>query len=312
MRKAVELNSKKAVYGALLANLAIAAVKFAAALMTGSSAMWSEGIHSSVDSGNQILMLLGLWRSRRPPDPDHPFGHGKELYFWNLLVAVLIFGVGGGISAYEGVLHILDPTPIRDASWNYAVLACAFVFEGISLSIGLRAFYGKHGRGRLLTQIVDSKDPTAYTVIAEDVAALSGIVLAAVGIFLSQAFKLPVLDGAASVLIGVLLAAVATFLIRECRGLLVGEGVDRRTAAEIRRIAREDALAESVSSPLTMYVGPENILLTMDVEFRASATAAEVAEAVERMKRRIRKRFPVFGRIYLEAVEPDKKASRHS
>jgi len=306
----VKLSSTKAVYGALLANIAIAVVKFIAAVITGSSAMWSEGIHSSIDTGNQILMLLGIRRSRRPPDPEHPFGHGKEVYFWNLLVAVLIFGVGGGISAYEGILHILHPVMIRDARWNYAVLGFALLFEGISLAIGLRAFYSRHHRGHLLRDIVDSKDPTTYTVIAEDGAAVIGIVLAALGVFLSDALRMPVLDGMASVLIGLLLAAVATFLIRECRGLLVGEGVDRRTAAEVRQIANQDRLAESVSRPLTMYIGPEYVLLTMDVRFRASASAAEVAEATERIKSRIRKRFPFFRRIYLEAAEPQTSAGR--
>ncbi len=306
----METSSKKAVYGALLANIAIAVVKFLAAAITGSSAMWSEGIHSSIDTGNQVLMLLGLRRSRRPPDPQHPFGHGKEVYFWNLLVAVLIFGVGGGISAYEGVLHILHPAMIRDARWNYAVLGFAFVFEGISLWIGLRAFYSRHGRGNLLNDIIDSKDPTTYTVIAEDGAALAGILLAALGVFLSDALRMPVLDGVASVLIGLLLAAVATFLIRECRGLLVGEGVDSQTAAEVRRIAKQDELAESVSRPLTMYIGPEYVLLTLDVRFRASASADEVAESVERIKNSIRKRFPFFRRIYVEAAESLANAGR--
>jgi len=304
----VKHNPKKAVFGALFANVAIAVTKFIAALITGSSAMWSEGIHSSIDTGNQILMLIGLRRSHRPADPDHPFGHGKELYFWNLLVGVLIFGVGGGISAYEGVLHILHPVEIQKPAWNYFVLAFAFVFEGISLSIALRSFFSKHGHHNLLDNIIASKDPTTYTVIAEDLAALIGIVLAASGIFLSQLLRMPVFDGLASVLIGLLLAGVATFLIRECRGLLVGEGVDRRTAERIRTLAQEDPLVESVARPLTMYLGPENVLLTLDVEFRHTASASEVAGAIEDMKAKIQKRFPSIRRIYLEAVEPSKVA----
>lgn len=297
----MEQSSTKAVYGALLANIAIAALKFVVAMITGSSAMWSEGIHSSVDTGNQILMLIGLRRSRRPPDRGHPFGHGKELYFWNLLVAVLIFGVGGGVSAYEGILHILHPVSIQTPQWNYLVLSFAFLFEGISLSIALRAFTSMHGHGNLLNNIIASKDPTAYTVIAEDTAALGGVILAALGIFLSDRFHLPVFDGVASVLIGLLLAAVATFLIREGRGLIVGESVDWRTANEIMRLAREDPLVESVSRPLTMYLGPQEALLTLDVQFRGNASANEVAEAIEKMKARLHRRFPDLKRIYVEA-----------
>lgn len=297
----MEENSTKAVYGALFANIAIAVIKFVVAIATGSSAMWSEGIHSSVDTGNQVLMLIGLRRSRRPSDPEHPFGHGKELYFWNLLVAVLIFGVGGGISAYEGILHILHPVSIQTPRWNYLVLGFAFLFEGLSLSIALRAFTRKHGDGNFIQKIIASKDPTTYTVIAEDTAALGGILLAFAGIFLSDRFNLPVFDGIASVLIGLLLAAVATFLIRECRGLLVGEGVDRATEREIRNLARQDELVDAVSRPLTMYLGPQNALLTLDVQFRGTASAAEVADAIERMKERIRVRFPDLKRIYVEA-----------
>jgi cation diffusion facilitator family transporter len=224
---------KKAVWGALLANFAIAGTKFAVAAFTSSSAMWSEGVHSTVDTGNQLLMLLGMRRSRRPSDVHHPFGHGKELYFWNLLVAVLILGVGGGISAYEGFLHIRDPMPMRGVGWNYVVLGCAFLFEGISFTIALRAFRDQHGLRNILANIIASKDPTTYTILAEDAAALTGLIVAALGVSLSQWFRMPVLDGIASVLIGVLLAAVATFLIRECRGLLVGEGVDGRTERAI-------------------------------------------------------------------------------
>ena len=281
--------STKAVYGALFANIAIAVVKFVVAVVTGSSAMWSEGIHSSVDTGNQVLMLVGLRRSRRPSDPEHPFGHGNELYVWNLLVAVLIFGVGGGISAYEGILHILHPVSIHTPRWNYLVLGFAFFFEGLSLSIALRAFTGKHGDGNLIEKIVASKDPTTYTVIAEDTAALGGILLAFAGIFLSDRFHLPVFDG---------IASSACYSRRsprrECRGLLVG--IDRATERELRNLVRQDKLVDSVSRPLTMYLGPQNALLTLDIQIRGKASAAEVADAIERMKGRLR--------VHQSAVSP--------
>jgi len=299
----MERSPNIAVYGALTANLAIAATRFIVATITGSSAMWSEGIHSSVDSGNQMLMLIGLRRSRRPADVNHPFGHGKELYFWNLLVAVLIFGVGGGISAYEGILHILHPVTIQKSLWNYLVLGFAFIFEGASLAIALRAFFDKHGPRNLLKNIIASKDPTTYTVIAEDSAAIGGILIAAAGVWLSGLFRMPALDGAASVLIGLLLAGVATFLIRECRGLLVGEGVNRKTAREIANLVSKESLVKAVAWPVTMYLGPENILLNLDVEFRPAASAADVADSIEGMKASIQKRFPYIRRIYVEAVE---------
>jgi cation diffusion facilitator family transporter len=301
-----------AVYAALSANLGIAATKFIAALITGSSAMWSEGIHSSVDTGNQILMLMALRRSRRRADPEHPFGHGKELYFWNLLVAVLIFGVGGGISAYEGSLHIIHPVQMQKPQWNYLVLGFAFLFEGISLSVALREFFAKHGRRHLLKNIIASKDPTTYTVIAEDAAALCGIILAGSGIYLSNLLRMPALDGVASVLIGLLLAGVATFLIRECRGLLVGEGVSTKTAREIQGLASKGPLVKSVAWPLTMYLGPDEVLLNLDVEFLRDASASEVAETIENLKIKIRTRFPYISRIYVEAVEPvSRETARH-
>ena len=306
----MEHSSRTAVYSALLANVAIAASKFVAALITGSSAMFSEGIHSSADTVNQILMLIGLRRSRRPPDPAHPFGHGKELYFWNLLVAVLIFGLGGGLSAYEGALHIRHPIIVQKPAWSYFVLGFAFLFEGGSLSIALRSFFAKYGHHNLLGNIVESKDPTTYTIIVEDAAALAGIIVAGTGVYFSQLLRMPLLDGLASVMIGLLLAAVAIFLMRECRGLLVGEGVDTSTAQEIRKLTSEDRLVASVARPLTMYIGPEDVLLVLDVAFRADASAAEVAAAVENIKRGIQLRFPNIKRIYLEAANLPSPARR--
>jgi cation diffusion facilitator family transporter len=299
----VEQNSNRAIYAALIANIAIAITKFTVAAITGSAAMWSEGIHSTVDTGNEILILIGHRKSRRPPDARHPFGHGKEVYFWNLLVAVLIFGAGGGVSVYEGILHVIDPTPIQNPGWNYLVLGSAAVFEGISLTIALRQFFAEHGNGNLLQSIVESKNPSVFTVVTEDIAAICGVVIAASGIFLSITLRMQELDGVASILIGLLLAGVATFLIRECRGLLVGEGVNRPTEREIVQLARQNDLVEAVARPLTMYIGPDNVLLILDVQFRKAASASEVAEAIEEMKERLRQRFSDFHRIYIEAAE---------
>src|SRR5205823_12090612 len=208
-------SSKIAVYGAIAANVAIAVTKFVVAGITGSSAMLSEGIHSAVDTFNGVLLLVGLKLSQRPATPEHPFGHGKELYFWSLIVAVLIFGLGGGISFYEGVQHLRAPQPLQDPMWNYVVLGAAAVFEGSSFVVALRQFLRQAGDAPFWQALHRSKDPTTYTVLAEDAAALVGLVVAALGIALARHFDRPALDGAASMVIGLLLAGVAVLLIRE-------------------------------------------------------------------------------------------------
>jgi cation diffusion facilitator family transporter len=293
--------SKTVVYGALAGNLGIAVTKFIAASITGSSAMLSEAIHSLVDTGNSLLLLVGLKRSKRKPDSAHPFGYGKELYFWSLIVAILIFGVGGGISAYEGLLHILDPEPMRNPTWNYIVLGVAAVFEGLSFLIALRAVWKGKTRMSLWKTVHTSKDPSTFTVLVEDGAALTGLVIAGIGIYCSHWFDMPVLDGVASVVIGFLLAGVATLLVYESRDLLIGEGVNREVAETIRKIACEDKAVANVSQPLTMYFGPDNALLTLDVEFRKCIAGDEIAVAVARIEQNIRCRFPAIRRIYIEA-----------
>ena len=293
--------SKTAVYGAIAANTAIAITKFVAAGITGSSAMLSEGIHSAVDTGNGVLLLVGMKLSQRKPTAEHPFGYGKELYFWSLIVAVLIFGVGGGVSAYEGVLHMLHPEPLRDATWNYVVLALAAVFEGGSFIVALRQFLETKRDRPFWDAIKSSKDPTTYTVLAEDSAALAGLAAAAVGVYASHRLDLPVLDGAASVVIGLLLAGVAVLLIRESRGLLIGEGVAPETAGAIRTLALSDPCVCKAAPPLSMYFGPDEVLLTLDVEFQPDATAEQVAAAVARIEHAIRTRYPKITRIYIEA-----------
>jgi cation diffusion facilitator family transporter len=263
--------------------------------------MLSEAVHSTVDSGNEVLLLVGIKRSSKPADAGHPFGYGKELYFWSLIVAVLIFGLGGGISIYEGVLHVLYPPPLENPKWNYIVLAAAAVFESISFGIGLRAVLRRKGDRPLMEALHLSKDPGTYTVVAEDAAALGGLAIAALGVYLSHRLQIPALDGAASIAIGLLLAGIASLLIYESRGLLIGEGVGREMATEIRELAECDAAVMSVACPLTMYFGPDNILLTLDVEFRKGVSGAEVAASVNRIEACIRQRFHAVRRIYIEA-----------
>ena len=294
-------DSKIAVYGAIAANIAIAATKFTVAAITGSSAMLSEGIHSAVDTGNGVLLLIGTRLSEREATPEHPFGHGKELFFWSLIVAVLVFGLGGGLSIFEGVQHIVEPYPMRDAIWNYVVLAAAAVFEGTSFVIALRVFLRDKGDRPFWAALHASKDPTTYTVLAEDFAALLGLAVAAAGIYASHRLGRPALDGAASIVIGLILAGTAVLLIREARGLLIGEGIRADTAAAIRELLGRHPLVRRVGPLLSMYIGPDEVLLTLDVEFDPGASAAEVAAAVRKLEGEIRGRFEKITRIYIEA-----------
>jgi len=293
--------SRLAVYGAIAANVAIAAMKFVGAAATGSSAMLSEGIHSMVDTGDGLLLLVGMRMSRKKADERHPFGYGKELYFWSLIVAVLIFGVGGGVSVYEGILHVIEPAPLADATWNYAILGGALLFEGASLAYALRQFVREKGDERLGEALRTSKDPSLYTVIAEDTAAVLGIAAAAIGLWTSHVFQRPELDGVASIVIGLLLCAVASLLVVQSRKLLVGAAVDADMAEEIRRIAADEGPVVRVAWPLTMHLGPDDVLLALDAEFDPKLPAEAVQSSVNRIERRIRERFPEVKRIYIEA-----------
>ena len=293
--------SKIAVYGAIAANVAIAVTKFIAAGFSGSSAMLSEGIHSAVDAGNGGLLLVGLHMARKPATPEHPFGRGKELYFWSLIVAVLVFGLGGGMSIYEGVMHMRRPEPLTDPTWSYAVLAMAALFEGASFLVALRQFRSQAAGRPFWSALHGSKDPAVYTVLAEDGAALAGLAVAATGVWASHSLNMPVLDGAASVVIGCILAGVAMLLIRESRGLLVGEGVRPDTAAAIRDIAQHQRHVQKVGLPLTMYIGAEDVLLALDVVFADGVAADDAAATVDRIEREIRERFPKITRIYIES-----------
>jgi cation diffusion facilitator family transporter len=294
--------SRVAIYGAIGANVAIAVTKFVVAGITGSSAMLSEGIHSAVDTGNGVLLLIGTRLSERPASVEHPFGHGKELYFWSLIVAVLIFGLGGGVSFYEGVLHWRRPSPLEDAHWNYVVLAAAALFEGISFTIALREFR-RQTRGQPFWRALrGSKDPTTFTVLAEDSAALAGLAIAAAGVYASHRLHEPRLDGAASMLIGLLLAGVAVLLIHESRSLLVGEGIRPETARRVREMAHAHAEIDRVGTPLSMYVGRDAVLLTLDVEFRPGTPAERVAQTVAALEREVRAQFPMIRHIYVEAA----------
>ncbi len=290
------------IYAAIAANLGIAIAKFVAAALTGSSAMISEGVHSLVDTGNQGLLLLGLGRARRPPDKEHPFGHGKELYFWSLIVAILIFGVGGGVSIYEGITHILDPTPLEDPLVNYIVLAMAFVLEGSSWFVAAREVSGQVQPDEgFVDSVRSSKDPSVITVLLEDSAALAGLIVAAVGIYLAHALEAPWIDGVASLIIGSILVAVALFLASESRGLLIGEGADVELIGRLKRIAEADEEVDTVEDIRSMHLGPDHVVITLRVRF-ASPEGDRLARVVADLEQRLRAEDPRLADITMQPV----------
>lgn len=297
----MEGHSKMGIYGALVANGAIAIMKFIVASFTGSSAMLSEGIHSTVDSGNQLLLLWGIRKSKKPADEMHPFGHGQELYFYTLIVSVLIFGLGGGMSVYEGIMHINHPVETADPTWNYIVLGAAFIFEGFSMVIPLRQFFKIHGTGRFWTKLRASKDPTFFVVVFENGAALIGLLIAFAGVFLSHYYRLPVIDGIASILIGIVLAIVAVILVIESRNLLIGESADKATVQAIYDLVNDDPDVHQLRRPLTMHMGPGEVLLALDVEFESETKNRLIPEVVLRLENNIKIKFPFVKQIFIEA-----------
>ncbi len=290
----------RTVLAAVLANVAIAAAKFAVAAVTGSSAILSEAIHSVVDTGDGLLLWLGLRSSQRPPDEMHPFGHGKELYFWTTVVAILVFAVGGGMSAYEGILHLARPAADRGRSWSYVVLGVSAVFEASSWTVAAREFARAKGRRSVWRAIRATKDPLVFTVLLEDGAALAGIAIALAGVALAHATGRAWLDGAASIAIGALLMSVAAVLAREARGLVIGESASPETVADVRRVAAADPAVAGVERALTVHFGPEVVVLNLDLRFRRGLRASDVVEAVARIEGALRRAHPEQRFIFVE------------
>ena len=293
--------SKTVIYAAIGGNLAIAITKFIAAAVTGSSAMLSEGVHSFVDTGNGLLLLWGMRQAAKPPDERHPFGRGKELYFWTLIVAVLIFGIGGGISIYEGAKHIQHPEAISNPLINYIVLGLAMLFEGFAWWVAFCEFKKAKGKLGYLQAVRASKDPTTFTVLFEDTAAMLGLIVAFVGVYLGHTFHLPWLDGLASVVIGVILCGVASFLAFESKGLLIGEGIDPETKADIEKFVAADPDVDTLVRALSLHFGPEDVLLTLEIAFRPGLSAAAAAAAVDRMDKAIRAEHTEVKHLFIEA-----------
>lgn len=294
-------SSKKVIYAALVGNALVAITKFIAAALTGSSAMLSEGIHSIVDTGNQLLLLLGLHRAKKPADERFPFGHGKEVYFWSFVVALLIFAVGAGVSIYEGIHQLLQPTVITSPYINYLVLGLAILFEGAALYFALTEFTRAKGKWGYLEAVQKGKDPTTFVVLFEDSAAILGLLVAFLGVFLSQVTGNLIYDGLASIVIGLILGGTAIWLAYETKGLLIGESANLKVVSTIRRIVAANPQVEHVNEVLTMHMGPQFILVNLSVDFHSQATATELEETIGALDRQIKQAWPNVKKVFIEA-----------
>jgi cation diffusion facilitator family transporter len=289
------------VYAALAGNLAIAVTKFIAATLTGSSAMWSEGIHSLVDSGNQALLLYGMKRAERPPDARFPFGYGKEVYFWSFVVALLVFAAGAGLSLYEGVRHLGTPKQIANPIINYVVLGLALVLEGAPWLAAYRQFGRMRGKRGIVEGVKRGKDPTVLAVLFEDSAAIAGLVVAFAGIALYQITGNPMFDAAASIVIGLILAATAMWLAFETKGLLIGESANREVVAEIRRLAEHYPEVERVNEVLTMHMGPEYILANISLDIACDVPRTRAHAIMDELDARIKAADRRVKRVFIES-----------
>jgi len=295
--------SNLAIYGAIGANSLIAISKFTASFFTGSSAMLAEGIHSLVDTGNGLLLLLGIKRSQQEPDDLHPFGYGKEVYFWSFVVSILIFALGGGFAIYEGIHALQDPHVIEDPTWNYVVLGAAIAFESVALYLALKTFNKSRAKNtNLISSIIKSKDAATFAVIIEDTAALAGLLVAMLGIFLSQQLQNPYMDGAASIVIGTILLAVATFLARESKGLLLGESASPEVINKIEKILRKNINVKDWALPQTMHFGPNKILLVIEIDMIDDLALAQAEKTMDSLRLEIKNKEPSINQVYLQTT----------
>ncbi len=293
--------SRFVVIAALSANILIAVAKFAAALFTGSSAMLSEAVHSAVDSGNEILLMIGLRRGDRKPDETHPFGYGMEVYFWAFLMAVLMFGAGAGVSFIDGMDQILHPQEITDVWVSYLVLGLCAAAEATSWTISARSFNkGRRGRG-WLAAIRRSKDPSVFAVLLEDSAALAGLGVAALGIGLSEILENPIWDGIGSVVIALILLITGLTLARECHGLLTGESALPELRSSIAKAARAQPGVRRLGELATLQVGPEAVLVTLSLDFEDRLSSCDVETAVSNLERRLKSDHAEIARVFIEA-----------
>jgi cation diffusion facilitator family transporter len=292
--------SKLVIYAALAGNLLIACTKFVAAWFTGSSAMLSEGVHSLVDTGNGGLLLYGIHRAARPADRTHPFGHGREIYFWSFVVALLVFALGAGVSFYEGVIHILHPQEISSPTINFVVLGLSIVFEGSSWYVALREFRKTKGDVGYIEAVRKSKDPSVFTVLFEDTAALLGLVIALAGVTGAHLLRMPELDGVASIGISLVLAGTAIFLARETKGLLMGEPASPEIQARVLAIVQADPAVHRANGVLTVHLGPTQIVIGLSAEFEDGLATPQIEQCVERIEATLREAVPEIAGVFVK------------
>lgn len=302
-----DLTSKTAVYAALAGNLLVALTKFVAAAVTGSSSMLSEGMHSLVDTGNEALLLYGYRRSARKPDPTHPLGYGRELYFWSFMVALLLFTAGAGASIYEGITHIGSPEPITNVVVNYVVLALSFVFEAASWWVAFKNFRTTVDDRGYWQAVRDSKDPPAFMVLFEDTAALIGLAIAGAGVFSAHTFDMPELDGVASILIGLVLAITAVLVARECKELLIGERASERVRDSIMSLARSEPGVEEAGGVFTVHLAPEQIVAALNLDFDDGLRTPQIERSVVSLERRVRERHPEVVALFVKPRSREKR-----
>lgn len=293
-------NNHKSIYSALAANLLIALTKFIAGAYTNSSSMISEGIHSTVDTTNQLLLLYGLKRSKKAADQSHPFGYGKELYFWSFVVSILIFGLGGALSIYQGIAHIFEPELMKDPFWNYIVLFLSLIFEGTSLVIAVKEFNKTRNGMGWWDAIVKSKDPSSFLVVFEDGAAVAGLIIVMTLMGISHWLQIPELDGLASVIVGLLLVFVSFILARESRSLLMGEGIAPETRDKIAQLAEKDVTVVKTKNILSTYQSPEEVILMLIVDFEEHLDTEEITVAIHRIRENIKKEFPLVRFVIIQ------------
>jgi len=292
--------SKRVIYAAMVGNGLIAIAKFVGAALTGSSAMLSEGIHSLVDTGNQSLLLYGIARSKRPADEKHPFGYASEIYFWAFIVAILIFSVGAGISIYHGIEKVLHPHPVQDPFINYVILILAMIFEGFAWWIAFKEFSTTQGKKGLFQAVQESKDPTIFTVLFEDTAAMLGLVVAFIGIWVAVTYDLPVVDGIASILIGIILAGTALLLALETKGLLIGEAAAPEIVDDIRLLISKQSAIIALNEIRTLHRGPNDVLLALSVDYNDDILAGVVERTNTELELAIKQKYPVVKRLFIE------------
>jgi len=296
------MKSRSFIYIALIVDLSIAVTKFTAAGITHSSAMLSEGIHSVIDSASQLLLIWGIFISKKGADEKRPFGYGKEIYFWSFIVSLIIFLMGGCISFYEGMLRLKKPADGGDPEWSYIIIVIAFVFTSVSAWASFKAFKKKPSDTSFLKAVQNSKDPSTFIILLGDIGDLAGLIIAFAGVYFSSLLHSSLYDGIASLLIGLILIIISLLLVHECRSLLMGEPVSRQTIKTIVGLAEADPSILKIKRKLSTYLAPEEVVLQLTAVFKKGLTTEQITNSISSISKEIQKQFPLIKQIFIEPV----------